>query len=208
MMTILLIIITSIISVIGFSRRDIFDKLQLNPYAVYHKKEWYRIISHGFLHADWVHLFVNMFVLFSFGKSVENIFNQLAANGIIKSAILSYALLYFISMIFATVTTIKKQKDNQFYNSIGASGAVSAVVFTSIFFQPLANLYFYAIIPIPGIVFGVLYLGYSHYMSRRAGEKDNINHDAHFIGAVFGFLFPLILDPKLINIFINQLFNF
>jgi membrane associated rhomboid family serine protease len=207
-MTILLIIITSIISVIGFSRRDIFDKLQLNPYAVYHKKEWYRIISHGFLHADWVHLFVNMFVLFSFGKSVENIFNQLAANGIIKSAILSYALLYFISMIFATVTTIKKQKDNQFYNSIGASGAVSAVVFTSIFFQPLANLYFYAIIPIPGIVFGVLYLGYSHYMSRRAGEKDNINHDAHFIGAVFGFLFPLILDPKLINIFINQLFNF
>lgn len=207
-MTILLIIITSIISVIGFSRRDVFDKLQLNPYAVYHKKEWYRIISHGFLHADWVHLFVNMFVLFSFGKSVENIFHQLAANGIIKSAILSYALLYFLSMIFATVTTIKKQRDNQFYNSVGASGAVSAIVFTSIFFQPLANLYFYAIIPIPGIVFGVLYLGYSHYMSRRAGEKDNINHDAHFIGAVFGFLFPLILDPKLINIFINQLFNF
>lgn len=208
MMTILLIIITSIISVIGFSRRDIFDKLQLNPYAVYHKKEWYRIISHGFLHADWVHLFVNMLVLFSFGKSVENIFIQLAANRIIKSAILSYALLYFISMIFATVTTIKKQRDNQFYNSVGASGAVSAVVFTSIFFQPLANLYFYAVIPIPGIVFGVLYLGYSHYMSRRAGEKDKINHDAHFIGAVFGFLFPLILDPKLINIFINQLFNF
>lgn len=207
-MTILLIILTSVISVIAFNRRDIFDKLQLNPYAVYHKKEWYRIISHGFLHADWVHLFVNMFVLFSFGSSVENIFKQLAANGIIKSPILSYALLYFISMIFATITTIKKQKDNYWYNSVGASGAVSAVVFTSIFFQPLAKLYFYAVIPIPGIVFGVLYLGYSHYMSRRGGEKDNINHDAHFIGAVFGFLFPLILDPKLINIFIGQLFNF
>ena len=205
-MTILLIVITSIISVIAFKQRDIFDKLQLNPYAVYHKKEWYRIISHGFLHADWTHLFINMFVLFSFGNSVENIFKQLAASGIIKSPVLSYVLLYFGSMIFATLTTIKKQKDNEWYNSIGASGAVSAVVFTSIFFQPLANLYFYAVIPIPGIVFGVLYLGYSHYMSKRGG--DNTNHDAHFIGAVFGLLFPLFLDPKLINVFIGQLFNF
>ncbi len=205
-MTILLIVITSAISIISFNRRDIFDKLQLNPYAVYHKKEWYRIISHGFVHADWVHLFVNMFVLFSFGKAVESIFAQLAASGIIKSPTLSFVLLYFASMIFATVTSIAKQKDNHWYNSVGASGAVSAVVFTSIFFQPLANLYFYAVIPIPGIVFGVLYLGYSHYMSKKG--KDNINHDAHFIGAVFGFLFPLFLDPKLIHIFINQLFNF
>lgn len=205
-MTILLIVITSIISIVAFNRRELFDKLQLNPYAVWHKKEWYRIISHGFLHADWVHLFINMFVLFSFGSSVENIFKQLAVEGIIKSPVLSYVLLYFVSMIFATLTTIKKQKDNHWYNSVGASGAVSAIVFASIFFQPLAKLYFYAVIPIPGIVFGVLYLGYSHYMSRRGG--DNINHDAHFIGAVFGFLFPIILEPKLIYIFLGQLFNF
>ncbi len=205
-MTILLIAITSVISIIAFNRRDLFDKLQLNAYQVYHRKEWYRIISHGFLHADWVHLFVNMFVLFSFGSSVENIFKQLAANGIIKSPTLAYVVLYFASMVFATVTTIAKQKDNHWYNSVGASGAVSAVVFTSIFFQPLAKLYFYAVIPIPGIVFGVLYLGYSHYMSKRGG--DNINHDAHFIGAVFGFLFPLLLDPKLIHVFLSQLHNF
>ena len=76
-MTILLIVITSIISIVAFNRRELFDKLQLNPYAVWHKKEWYRIISHGFLHADWVHLFINMFVLFSFGSSVENIFKYL-----------------------------------------------------------------------------------------------------------------------------------
>jgi len=204
-MTILLIVITSAISILAFNNRELFNKLQLNPYAVYHKKQWYRIISHGFLHADWVHLFVNMFVLFSFGRSVQNIFEHLAANGIIKSPILAFVLLYFGSMIFATVTTIAKHKDNHFYNSVGASGAVSAVIFTSIFFQPLANLYFYAVIPIPGIVFGVLYLGYSHYMSRK--EKDNINHDAHFIGAIFGLLFPILLDPKLVNVFISQLFN-
>lgn len=205
-MTILLIVITSIISIAAFNRRELFDKLQLNPYAVWHKKEWYRIISHGFLHADWVHLFINMFVLFSFGNAVENIFKQLAVEGIIKSPTLTYVLLYFASMIFATLTTIKKQKDNSRYNSIGASGAVSAVVFTSIFFQPLAKLYFYAVIPIPGIVFGVLYLGYSQYMSRRG--SDNINHDAHFIGAVFGLLFPVVLEPKLIYVFLGQLFNF
>jgi len=202
-MTILLIIITSIISIIAFNRRELFDKLQLNPYAVYHKKEWYRIISHGFLHADWMHLFINMFVLFSFGGAVENIFKQLEFEGIIKSPVLSYVILYFASMIFATITSIKKQKDNYWYNSVGASGAVSAVVFTSIFFHPWTNLYFYAVIPIPGIVFGILYLAYSHYMSKRG--KDNTNHDAHFIGAVFGFLFPIMLEPKLIHVFLDQI---
>ncbi len=205
-MTILLIIITSAISIMAFNNREIFDKLQLNPYSVYHKKQWYRVISHGFLHADWAHLFVNMFVLFFFGRSVENEFERLAINGTIKSPVFSFVLLYFASMVFATVTSIAKQKDNIWYNSVGASGAVSAILFTHIFFQPLAKLYFYAVIPIPGIIFGVLYLGYSHYMSRRG--NDNINHDAHFIGAVFGFLFPLLLDPKLINVFLGQLFNF
>lgn len=204
-MTILLIVITSAISILAFNRRDISDKLQLNPFAVYHKKEWFRIISHGFIHADWAHLIINMFVLFSFGNAVENIFDQLEVEGIIKSSVLSFVILYFTSMILATVTSIKNHKDDPWYNSVGASGAVSAVVFTSIFFQPLAKLYFYAVIPIPGIVFGVLYLAYSHYMSKKS--KDNINHDAHFIGAVFGFLFPLILEPKLINVFLGQLFN-
>jgi len=205
-MTILLIVITSIISVLGFGNPGLFDKLQLNPYQVYHKKEWYRIVSHGFLHADWVHLIINMLVLFSFGSSVERIFKSLALEGIIKSPVLSYVILYFASMIMATVTTVKKHKDNIWYNSVGASGAVSAIVFTNIFFQPMASVYFYAIIPIPGIIFGVLYLAYSHYMSKRGG--DHINHDAHFIGAVFGFIFPLFLDHKLIYVFIDQLTNF
>ncbi len=205
-MTILLIVITSIISIIAFNNREVFDKLMLNPYAVYHKKEWYRILSHGFLHADWIHLFINMFVLYSFGNSVENIFKQLATEGIIKSPTLSFVLLYFVSMIFATVTSIAKHKNNHWYNSVGASGAVSAVVFTHIFFFPLRAIELYAVIPIPGIVLGIAYLAYSHYMSRRS--KDNVNHDAHFIGAVFGFLFPIILEPKLINVFLGQLFNF
>jgi len=205
-MTFLLIALTSIVSILAFNRRELFEKLQLNTYSVFHKKEWYRVLSHGFLHADWIHLFINMFVLFSFGQSVENIFNQLAAEGIIKSPVLSFVILYFGGMIFATVTSIKNHKDDYWYNSVGASGAVSAIVFTHIFFYPLKAIELYAIIPIPGIILGVAYLIYSQYMSKRG--KDNVNHDAHFIGAVFGFLFPIVLEPKLINVFLGQLFNF
>ncbi|MDA3781494.1 MAG: rhomboid family intramembrane serine protease [Bacteroidales bacterium] len=203
-MTIFIIIITSIISILAFYNKEIMRRSQLNPYQIYHKKQWYRVITHGFVHADWTHLFVNMFVLYSFGKAVENIFSQLSNNGIIQSTTISYLILYFVGMILATIPSIIKQKDNHWYNSVGASGAVSAVIFTSIFFQPLAPLYFFAVLPIPGIVFGILYLAYTHYMSKKGG--DNINHDAHFIGAIFGFIFPIILDPKLINVFINQLF--
>ncbi|MCG8410734.1 MAG: rhomboid family intramembrane serine protease [Bacteroidales bacterium] len=205
-MTILLIVITSAISILAFNNREIFEKLQLNPYTVFHKKEWHRLITHGMLHADWIHLFINMFVLYSFGQSVENIFEQLASEGIIKSAIFSFVLLYFSSMVFATLTSIIKHKNDYWYNSVGASGAVSAIVFTHIFFFPLQSIELYAIIPIPGILLGVGYLIYSHYMSKRA--KDNINHEAHLIGAVFGFLFPILLEPKLIKIFISQLFSF
>jgi len=205
-MTFLLIALTSIVSILAFNRRELFEKLQLNTYAVFHKKEWYRVLSHGFIHADWIHLFINMFVLFSFGQSVENIFDQLAAEGIIKSPVLSFVILYFGGMIIATVTSIKNHKDDYWYNSVGASGAVSAIVFTHIFFYPLKAIELYAIIPIPGIILGVAYLIYSQYMSKRG--KDNVNHDAHFIGAVFGFLFPIVLEPKLINVFLGQLFNF
>lgn len=205
-MTYLLIALTSIISIIGFNNRDVFEKLQLNPYQVYHKKEWYRVLSHGFLHADWVHLFVNMFVLYFFGRNLEFTFEELLRNGLIKSPVLSFVMLYFGGMVFATISSIIKHKDDIWYNSIGASGAVSAVLFTHIFFYPLEKIQLYAVIPISGIVFGVAYLAYSHIMSKRG--KDNVNHDAHFIGAVFGFLFPILLEPKLINVFLNQLFNF
>jgi len=98
-MTILLIVITSAISILAFNNRDISEKLQLNPYAVIHKKEWYRILSHGFIHADWMHLFINMFVLYSFGSAVESIFDQLAAEGIIKSSV------FFIFCASLTIIT-------------------------------------------------------------------------------------------------------
>lgn len=198
MITLLIIIITSVISITAFNRTEIFYRLQLNPYQVFHRKQYYRIISHGFIHANWMHLIVNMFVLFFFGANVEAYFSQY-----FEFPILIYLLLYFSSMAIASATTIRKHKDNHWYNAVGASGAVSAIVFTSIFFNPWDKIYLYGIVGLPGILLGGLYLLYSYYMGQRS--SDNINHDAHFYGAVFGFLFPIIIDYKLVSLFISRL---
>ena len=200
-MTIIIIIVTLIITVIAFYSDEVMSKMMLNPYQVYHKKEWYRMITHGFLHADWTHLIINMIVLYSFGSNVEAWFGKLKMAGYIDSVAITYSLLYFGGIIIASMITLFRHRNNHWYNSVGASGAVSAIIFTSIFFNPLDKLYFFAVIPIPGIVFAVLYLVYSSYMSRRS--KDNVNHDAHLLGAVYGFTFPLLIDFDLISHFLQ-----
>ena len=204
-MTIIIILLTGAISLLAFSNESIMKKYQLNPYQMYHNNQWYRLLTHGFLHGDWIHLLVNMLVFFSFGTAIENQFEILAHKGMISNNILHFFILYFGGMVIATVSTFFKYKDNPDYNAIGASGAVSAVVFTYIFFSPTNSLLLMGIIPIPAILFGVLYLIYSQYMSRKSGG--NVNHDAHFIGAVFGFIYPILLKPDLINYFVSQLFG-
>ena len=200
-MTIIIIIVTLLITVIAFYSDEAMSKMMLNPYQVYHKKEWYRMITHGFLHADWTHLIINMIVLYSFGSNVEAWFGKLKMAGYIDSVAITYSLLYFGGIIISSMITLFRHRNNRWYNSVGASGAVSAIIFTSIFFNPLDRLYFFAVIPIPGIVFAVLYLVYSSYMSRRS--KDNINHDAHLLGAVYGFTFPLLINFDLISHFLQ-----
>jgi len=202
--TIIIVIVTVLISLAAFRRQELFNKLDLCPARVVHNKEYYRIFSHAFLHADYFHLGINMLVLYSFGRYVEQVFSQLETAGLIFSGPFFYILLYLISIALASVTTISKYRDNESYSAVGASGAVSAVVFTYIFFAPLEKIYFYMVLPIPGILFGVLYLVYSSYMSRR--NNDNINHSAHFWGAVVGFVFPLLLEPSLFRVFLENLF--
>ncbi len=202
-MTITIVIITSIISILAFYSENLMSRLIFNPYQVTHRKELWRLLSHGFLHADWTHLIINMIVLYSFGRNVEAWINQLNIEGYVKLPILTYLLLYFGGIIISTLPTLIKQRNNYMYNSVGASGAVSAVVFTSIFFSPLDKIYFFGAIPIPGIIFAVIYLIYSSFMSRRG--RDNINHDAHFAGAIFGFVFPVFIDFDMLSHFINEL---
>lgn len=201
-MTIAIVVITSLISIVAFYNDTLMRRLMFNPYQVYYRKEFWRLITHGFLHADWIHLIVNMIVLYSFGRNVEAWMNQLRLGGYIRSPILTFSLLYFGGIVVSTLITLFRHYKNYHYNSVGASGAVSAIIFTSIFFSPLEKIYFFAVIPIPGILFALLYLVYSSYMSRRS--QDNINHDAHFAGAIFGFIFPALIDFKLISHFLNS----
>lgn len=204
MITLVIVIITVLTSVAAFRRRELFYRFDLSPAQVVQKREYYRIFTHAFLHVDYIHLGINMLVLYSFGSYIEQIFADLEAQGVIFSGPFFYILLYAGSIALASISTITRYRNNEGYSAVGASGAVSAIVFTYIFFAPLEKIYFYMVLPIPGILFGILYLVYSSYMGRR--NNDNINHSAHFWGAVAGFIFPILLEPSLFIVFLENLF--
>lgn len=200
-MTIILIAITVAVSYAAFKSPKLMEQLQFNASKVYYKKEYQRLITHAFVHANWEHLFVNMIVLFSFGRAIEFYFETNFGN----KHTLYYILLYLGGILFSNAYAMIKHHKNYFYNSVGASGAVAAVLFASIFFDPWNMIYFFGILPIPGIVFAVLYLIYSYQMSMK--QKDNVAHDAHFLGAMFGFIFPILINPTLFQTFLDKLFK-
>jgi membrane associated rhomboid family serine protease len=199
--TLMLILIISLTSVLSFSQKETMAQLQFNAYKICHRKQFYRILTHAFVHANWEHLIVNMIVLYSFGTAVEHYFRMYFGS----IGTYWYLILFFGSVIFSSLWSLYQQRDNPYYNAVGASGAVSAVLFTAIFFDPWNNIYFFGILPIPGIIFGALYLYYSYYMSTK--KSDNIGHDAHFLGAIFGFFLPVILRPSLLLGFFDMLFG-
>ena len=201
-MTIFIIIITAIISIWAFNNREVFDKLIFNAYEIKHKKEGWRFFSYALIHDGWSHLIINMLVLYSFGDVVEIFFKfHFGAKSYIY-----FLVLYIGGIIFSILFDFRKNKDNVYYNAVGASGAVSAIVFSSIILYPGGSIYLFFIpIPIPSAIFGILYLVYSAYMGKRA--KDNVGHNAHFWGAIFGVIFTIILKPKLLLIFLEQITN-
>ena len=166
-------------------------------------RQWYRTISHAFVHADWTHLIVNMIVFWSFGSAVENYFIILQKEGFLLFPRLTFFLFFLSAVFLSSLPTLIKERKNHYYNAVGASGGVSAIVFASIFFAPLNKILFFMVLPIPGILFGLIYLIYSSYMSKKS--TDNINHDAHFYGAVYGFIFPLLISVKLFSVFLRGL---
>lgn len=199
--TLMLVIIISLTSGMAFYNRDVIEQFQFNAFKIYHKKQFYRLVSHALVHANWEHLIVNMIVLWSFGAVVEHYFKMNFGG----NSSYYFLALFVGSVIFSSVWSLIKQRNNYYYNAVGASGAVSAVLFAAIFFNPWEPIYFFGILPIPGIIFGLLYLYYSFYMSRK--KMDNIGHDAHFLGAIIGFCAPIIIRPSLIWDFINLLFS-
>lgn len=199
--TYLIIIISVITSLAAFNRPDLFDKLKFNAYSINKNREWYRFFTYGLIHADYMHLFINMFVLFSFGGVVENIFHSFFNS----QASLFYILLYVGGIAFSSLFDFGKYKNNSYYNAVGASGAVSAILFSSIILYPQGKIFLFFIpIGIPAPIFGILYLAYSAYMAKKG--TDNVGHSAHFWGAIYGIAFTIALKPSLVISFFNNLF--
>lgn len=174
-----------------------------NPSIIRTNKEWYRFLTHALLHADWIHLAMNMYVLWMFGSIVEEDF--IMEFGMIKGEVFFF-FLYLSSIIASVIPSFEKHKNDFHYNAVGASGAVSAVVFASILLVPQMSLSLMFIpIPIPAPVFGILYLVYCWYAAKNA--KDNIAHDVHYWGSLFGILFTIIVLPSTVPQLIDAVKN-
>lgn len=187
----IIFLFTIVTSIYAFNDAQVYGKFMMHPYTVSKGKKLYTFITSGLIHADWGHLFFNMFTFYFFAFKLEMMIGHW-----------QFGLLYFLSLILSDVPTVIKHKDHFWYNSLGASGAISAVLFSYILFEPL-SIIGVMFIPLPAIVFAVLYLAYSWYMSKNA--KDNIGHDAHFFGALTGLIFTVIFAPGIIPHFIEKL---
>ena len=201
MITILIILATAAVSIACFYKQEMLRKFIFNAYATWHSKQWWRMLSYGVVHGGWGHLIFNMLTLYFFGTVVEQYFAGIWGTG---GGALLYLVFYVTALAASTILDLVKHKDDWNYNALGASGAVSAVLFASILFEPTMGIYIYLIpIPVPGWLFAPLYLLYCWWMAKRG--QDNIGHTAHFTGAVYGLLFPLLLKPQIFLHFLNQL---
>ena len=195
-----IIFITVVVSVYALNNESIFARLRFNPYDVRHSNQWYCFFSYGLIHAGYLHLAVNMLVLYSFGAIVEQMFQVYFP----EKAEFYYVLLYVFGLILSVIPSFGKHKNDVFYNAVGASGAISAVLFSSILLYPTGKIYFFFIpIGIPAPLFGVLYIAYEYWMSKNS--RDNIGHDAHLWGAIFGLVFTIALKPTLVILFLRQI---
>ncbi|MFM1931940.1 MAG: hypothetical protein RL226_1243 [Bacteroidota bacterium] len=207
-----IVIVTALISIGAFNAKDLMNKLVLNPYMVAHRKEYWRLITHGLIHKDFLHLLFNMYVLWGFGQTLGHVFSkpemfeaQFGPNTWWGSLLgnNAFLMLYVGSIVFAALPSMVKHKNNPGYSSLGASGAVSAVVMAYIIIFPTQKLSLLFIpVPMPAFVMGILFFAYETYMNRRGGT--GIAHDAHLFGALFGLIFLLIVMPGVYPRFVEQ----
>lgn len=207
-LTLAIVALTCVISFTAFSNEKVINDLIFYPPAITNQNQWYRFISCGFIHADIMHLAFNMYSFYLFGDMVERAFE--AIFGVAGKVL--YLILYLLALAICLIPTYLQNKDNYHYRSLGASGAVSAVIFIGIFLNPTMGLGIFPLpFHIPGFIFGPLYLILSAYMAKKG--HGNINHSAHIWGAIFGIVFLIITcqflsDYRPISVFINQVLGY
>lgn len=181
--TTIIIAITAGVTYLGLSNPAFFEKFKFNISGI-KAGEQYRMITSGFLHADWFHFAFNMFSFYSFATFLTQEFSTI-----------NFLLIYFGSMVIGSLLTYYIHKTEPYYSAIGASGAVTGIIYCAILLYPEIELRLFFAIPIPGYIFAFLYLGYSIYGMK--GRYDNIGHTAHLGGAIGGLLITLLLIPSL-----------
>ena len=194
-MTLLLIAATVLVSWLAFNNARLLERLILWPPAIERRRQYDRLLTHGFIHADLQHLLFNMITLYFFGRLVEQVF-------VPRVGALGFLLFYLSAIVVAILPTYLKHRHDAGYRSLGASGAVSAVLFAFILMQPWSMIYVF-FLPLPAILYAVMYIGYSIWMDRRGG--DNINHSAHLWGAAYGVICTLLVEPAALGVFLQQL---
>lgn len=182
---ILFIIITAIISFVAFNNPGITEKYKFSVGAILGRKEYIRLLSSGFLHADIMHLVFNMMTLYFFGPIVIQTFGNLG-----------FTIVYLGSILLGNFLSLYIYQKQPWYSAVGASGGVSGILFASIAMIPDIGIYIFFIpIPVKGYIFGLLYFGYSVYMMMNPRQHDNIGHAAHLGGAFFGLVYAVAVAP-------------
>ncbi len=198
--TLIICVLTFLISYQAFNDRKLFENLKHFPYAESRRKEFYRMVTSGFVHGSWIHLLINLFVLYQFGGIVEQLYGQIFGKSM---GGIMFTLMYITTLIVADIPSYLKHKNNPHYGAIGASGAVSGIVFIYVLFAPWELLYLYAVLPVPSIIAAIAYVVYSSWASKN--RNDNIGHDAHLYGALFGIVFTVLVYPEALSIFMERL---
>jgi membrane associated rhomboid family serine protease len=193
--TLLLIAVTCVVSFMAFKNAKLANDLILWPPAIFRQREYYRLVTYGFIHADGQHLLFNMITLFFFGRAMEEFFTY-------HLGMLGFVTFYLGGLIVSILPSVIHNRDNPLYRSLGASGAVSAVLFSCILMAPWSTIYV-LVIPLPAILYAVLYVVYSITMDRRGG--DNVNHSAHLWGAAYGVIATLLVEPSVFGRFVDML---
>lgn len=195
--TIGIIAVTGLVSWLAFSNEKLLQQLLLWPPAVTRGRQFHRFLTYGFVHGDFMHMAFNMITLYFFGRLMEGFYGDYLGP-------LGFVGFYLSALVVSALPSYLRHRNDPEYATLGASGAVSAVLFAFILLQPWQIIYVY-VIPVPAIIYAVLYVGYSIYAERR--QADRINHSAHLAGAAYGVLFTVLMEPRVLGHFWQTLLD-